>query len=479
MGNDECGRDHIAKSRALNAQGKGAWRVDIRAGGRPIWAGEKKVWQMKNDGSMLNGYVAGHGNLSPEDEALIARRTKALGPAYRLFYETPVHLVRGEGVWLYDKAGEAYLDTYNNVASVGHCHPHVVAATAKQSAIFASHTRYLHDGILDYAERLLATFPPELGHLMMTCSGSEANDLAYRIACAQTGGTGMIVTENAYHGVTHTIAGMSPSLGPGVNLGRDVWTVPAPLASGDVGAEFARGVQAALDDMQRHGVKPAALLVDTVFSSDGVFVDPAGFLAPAVAAMRAAGGVFIADEVQAGFGRTGDAMWGFQRHGLLPDMVSMGKPMGNGYPVAGLVLRPEVIAGFGAKARYFNTFGGNAVAAATAMAVLEVVQNEGLQENARVVGARLAEGLRSLAKRFDCLGQLRATGLFLGQDIQRDGTPDRALAGRIVNEMREAKVLISSTGAGAHILKIRPPLVFAQNHADLFLDRLETVLKRL
>ena len=434
---------------------------------------------MNTEGQMVNAYVAGRGNLSPEDQALVARRAKAMGPAYRLFYETPVHLVRGEGVWLYDKDGNAYLDTYNNVASVGHCHPHVVAATARQSAVFASHTRYLHDTVLDYAEALLATFPRELGHLMMTCTGSEANDLAYRIACAQTGGTGFIVTENAYHGVTHTIAGMSPSLGAGVNLGQHVRIVPAPKSSGDVGAEFARGVQAAIDDLQRHGIKPAALIVDTVFSSDGVFVDPLGFLQPAVAAIRAAGGVFIADEVQPGFGRTGAAMWGFQRHGLIPDMVSLGKPMGNGYPVAGLVIRPEVLAAFGAKARYFNTFGGNAVAAATAMAVLEVVQGEALQDNARVVGTAFAEGLRALAKIYPCLGELRAAGLFLGQDIVTDGAPDAALTGRIVNDLRAARVLISATGPLGHVLKIRPPLVFSQANVDHFLTAFEGVLKRL
>jgi 4-aminobutyrate aminotransferase-like enzyme len=434
---------------------------------------------MKTEGQMVNAYVAGQGTLSEQDQALVARRARAMGPAYRLFYETPVHLVRGEGVWLYDKDGAAYLDTYNNVASVGHCHPHVVAATARQSAVFASHTRYLHETVLSYAEALLATFPSDLAHLMMTCTGSEANDLAYRIACAQTGGTGFIVTDNAYHGVTHTIAGMSPSLGAGVALGEHVRCVPAPKSGGDVGGVFARGVQAAIDDLLRHGIKPAALIVDTVFSSDGVYVDPVGFLQPAVAAIRAAGGVFIADEVQPGFGRTGAAMWGFQRHGVIPDMVSLGKPMGNGYPVAGLVIRPEILASFGAKARYFNTFGGNAVAAATAMAVLEVVQGEGLQENARVVGAAFADGLRSLAKSYSCLGELRAAGLFLGQDIVTDGLPDAALTGRIVNGLREARVLISATGPEGHVLKIRPPLVFSLANVAYFLTAFEGVLARL
>lgn len=429
-------------------------------------------------GTMPNAYQPGKGNLSKADQELVARRQRALGPAYRLFYETPVHLVRGEGVWLYDKDGKAYLDTYNNVASVGHCHPHVVAAMARQAGVLASHTRYLHEGVLAYAEQLLGHFPAELSHVMFTCTGSEANDLAFRIARAHTGGTGFIVTENAYHGVTYAIAGMSPSLGSGVDLGEHVRVVPAPRTGGETGAEFAAGVLAAIRDMQRHGIKPAALIVDTVFSSDGVFADPAGFLAPAVAAIRAAGGLFIADEVQPGFGRTGAAMWGFQRHDVLPDMVSLGKPMGNGYPVAGLVMQPRVIEAFGAKARYFNTFGGNAVAAATAMAVLEVIEGEGLQANCAKVGAAFAEGLRGLAKGHAALGELRAVGLFLGQDIvDGEGRPDAARAGWIVNRLREEGVLISATGPKGHVLKIRPPLVFSHENVAFFLDRLERVLK--
>jgi len=431
--------------------------------------------------AMPNAYVAGQGHLSAEDEALVDRRARALGPAYRLFYETPVHLVRGEGVWLFDREGNAYLDTYNNVASVGHCHPRVVQAMASQAATFASHTRYLHETILDYSERLLATLPAEIGHLMFTCTGSEANDLALRIAREHTGGTGIIVTENAYHGVTLTVAGFSPSLGSGVPLGEHVRTVPAPdPAQGErTGAVFAAGVQAAIDDLTRHGIRPAVLIFDTIFSSDGVIPDPVGFLAPAVAAIRQAGGLFIADEVQPGFGRTGAGMWGFARHGVVPDMISMGKPMGNGYPVAALALRPEVVAGFGARGRYFNTFGGNAVAAATATAVLDVIEEEGLIENARLTGAHLAAGLRALSAQFPILGDVRGAGLFLGADIVRDGRPDAALAHRVVNGLREARVLISATGKNANILKIRPPLVFGRDHADLFLDRLKGVLAAL
>jgi 4-aminobutyrate aminotransferase-like enzyme len=246
--------------------------------------------------------------------------------------------------------------------------------------------------------------------------------------------------------------------------------------AGDLGQAFAAAVQGAVDDLVRHGIKPAVLIVDTVFSSDGVFADPAGFLQPAVDVIRKAGGLFIADEVQPGFGRTGGHWWGFERHGLLPDMVSLGKPMGNGYPVAALVLRPEVLAEFGAKARYFNTFGGNAVACATAIAVMEVIEDEALLHNAATVGAHMAEGLRALARTHASLGPLRATGLFFGQDITRDGTPDGAEAARVVNALRDAGVLISATGPKGHTLKIRPPLILQTSQADLFLEKLDQAL---
>ncbi|MGL4238716.1 aspartate aminotransferase family protein [Tabrizicola sp.] len=430
---------------------------------------------------MPNAYTPGATPLPPEDEARIARRTRLLGPAYRLFYAEPLHITRGDGVWLYDRDGRAYLDTYNNVASVGHCHPRVVAAMTRQASQLATHTRYLHDGILDYAERLLALFPPELSHVMFTCSGSEANDLALRIARAATGGTGVIVTDNAYHGVTLATAEMSMSIGPAVAPGPTVFAVPAPSAENypeGIAKGFAAAVTAACDQMAAKGIKPCALIVDTIFSSDGVRPDPAGFLAPAMAAIRAKGGLFIADEVQPGFGRTGEAMWGFLRHGLVPDMVSLGKPMGNGYPMAGLVIQPQVIAEFGAKARYFNTFGGNAVAAAVGLAVLDVIRDEGLMQNAATVGAAFAQGLRDLAQHHDSIGEIRAAGLFLGTDILTEGQPDGTKAGRLVNDLRRDGILISATGPEGHILKIRPPLPFSMANVDQFLTTLDKVLKQ-
>jgi 4-aminobutyrate aminotransferase-like enzyme len=431
---------------------------------------------------MLNAYVPGQGHLSPGDQALADRRARALGPAYRLFYETPVHLVRGEGVHLYDAQGQAYLDCYNNVAAVGHCHPRVVQAMAAQAALLATHTRYLHDGILDYAERLLARFPPELSQVMFTCTGSEANDLALRIARAATGGTGVIVTDNAYHGVTLATAGMSLSLGPPTAPAATVFPIPAPTPANypaGIGPGLAKAVTGACDRMRTRGLNPAALIVDTIFASDGVHPDPTGFLAPAVTAVRAEGGLFIADEVQPGFGRTGSHMWGFERHGVIPDMVSLGKPMGNGYPLAGLLVQPDILAAFARGSRYFNTFGGNAVAAAVGMAVLDVMKDEGLMQNAAQVGAMLAAGLRDLAARHGALGETRAAGLFLGQEILTDGLPDPARAARLVNALRDQRILVSTTGPTGDSLKIRPPLPFSPGNADQLLTTLDRLLPQL
>jgi 4-aminobutyrate aminotransferase-like enzyme len=443
--------------------------------------------QVVRDKSMLNAYdSAKAAGLGQTERELIARRERLLGPAYRLFYEHPVHVTRGEGVWLFDPDGCPYLDVYNNVASVGHSHPRVVEAIARQAATLNTHTRYLHETVLNYAERLLAKFPAELGNVMFTCTGSEANDLALRISKACTGGTGVIVTRLAYHGVTAAIAEISPSLGPDVPLGGHVRTVPAPDGyrnpGRDVGQVFADHVQQAVDEMRRHGIKPAALIVDTIFSSDGVFSGPPGFLAKAVEVIHAAGGLFIADEVQAGFGRTGDSMWGFQRHGLLPDIVTMGKPMGNGHPIAGLAVRPEAVLEFGRKSRYFNTFGGNPVSCAAGMAVLDVIEQEGLIENARTVGAYIREGFSKLAGRHSLIGDVRGAGFFVGVELVLDRdtrVPATSETARLVNGLREKRVLISATGPYGNVLKVRPQLPFSKENADLLLAATDEVLATL
>lgn len=435
---------------------------------------------------MINAFdTKNAGNLDERTRELVERRQRVLGQPYRMFYEEPVHFDRASGVRLYDEEGNAYLDAYNNVPCVGHCHPRVVKAIAEQAARLNVHTRYLDEGIVTYAERLLGHFPVETNRLMLTCTGSEANDLALRIACNHTSGTGFIVTANAYHGISHAIAAMSPSLGLNVPLASDVRTVSAPdprLAGSveKVGTFFEHEVRAAIADMHRHGIRPAALLVDTIFSSDGVFAEPSGFLAGAVAAIREAGGLFIADEVQAGFGRLGTHMWGFQRHRLVPDLVTMGKPMGNGYPIAGVVAREEVLERFAREARYFNTFGGNPVACAAATSVLDILRDEDLLANATKVGAHMKASFKALSKRHSAIGDVRGEGLFLGVDILNvDGAPSPQVAGAVVNALRRRRVLISASGPLGHVLKIRPPLPFSIADTDELIQVCDEVLYTL
>ena len=435
--------------------------------------------------TMPNGFSAADAErLSDAERRLIERRARLLGPAYRLFYERPLHTVRGEGVWLYDNQGNRYLDAYNNVASIGHCHPRVVRAIASQAAVLNTHTRYLQEGILDYAEDLLATFPTGLDQVMFTCTGSEANDLALRIARQYTGGTGVIITRFAYHGVTGTISELSPSLGSGITLPAHARTVRAPdayrLGAEHVGKLFADDVRAAIADLRAHGIKPAALLLDGIFASDGVLAGPAGFLAEAVKVAQDEGLLYIADEVQSGFARTGDAMWGFQRHGVQPDLVTLGKPMGNGQPIAGVVVRPEILESFGREVRYFNTFGGNPVSCAAAQAVLDVIRDEQLQERSQRIGAFLADGIRQLAERHELIGDVRGAGLFLGVELVTDRASKAPAANQtrqVVNGMRERGVLISAAGPLENILKIRPLLAFEQEHAEMFIDCLDKTLK--
>jgi 4-aminobutyrate aminotransferase-like enzyme len=404
---------------------------------------------------------------------LLSRRARALGPTYTLFYDEPLHIVRAEGVWMYDAEGRRYLDAYNNVPVVGHCHPHVVEELARQARTLNTHTRYLAEQPLELAEKLLATMPRDIGNVVYTCTGSEANDLAARISKTVTGGTGFIITDYAYHGATDTIAGMSPE--DGAPLGPGVYAVPAPLGT-EGAAKFADRVRQCIDLMQAANVKPAALLVDTIFSSDGVVSHPTGFLAEAAAHIRAAGGLFIADEVQPGFGRTGDHMWGFARHGVVPDIVTIGKPMGNGHPVAALAARPELLEAFARHTRYFNTFGGNSVSCAVALAVLHVIEKENLVANARAMGEYLQQGLRKLAQRYSWIREVRGAGLFLGVDLAANPAARltaRQEATRIINDLSRQGVLVGSTGRDSNVLKIRPPLTMVRAEADFLIDALE------
>jgi 4-aminobutyrate aminotransferase-like enzyme len=411
-----------------------------------------------------------------------------MGSAYRLFYDQPLHLVRGEGVWLYDADGRKYLDMYNNVPHVGHCHPRVVEAICRQAGVLNTHTRYLHDNVVDLADRLTAKLPTELDTAMFCCTGSEANELALRIAKKATDGAGFVVTSFSYHGNTQATYEVSTDSIPDAELPDHVVTVPAPDCyrgphRGDGAADkYAAHVCDALDQLRRRGIRPAAFLIDTIVSSSGVVAPPPGYLGRVAEIVRDAGAVFIADEVQPGFGRTGNYFWGFEVDDFVPDIVTMGKPMGNGHPISSVVTRSDLADKFARHSGYFNTFGGNPVSCAAGLAVLDVIEEEQLQQNALTVGQHLAAGLWQLAERYDCIGDVRSSGLFIAVELVADRverTPATEFATRLVNDLCQRGVLTGAIGPDANILKLRPPLVLTKNDADYMLGILDESLSGL
>lgn len=424
--------------------------------------------------------------LDARTRELVDRRDAVLSPGYRLFYAHPLEFVRGSGTKLYTRDGDEHLDVYNNVPSVGHSHPRVTAAIAEQSALLNTHTRYLHEGLIDYAERLIASFSPGLDTLTLVCTGSEANDLALRVAKNATEHRGIIITENAYHGVTTEIAAISPSLGGIDSLADGVRMVRPPIGDGTAMVADAR---AAIADLEATGHGVAALIVDTAFASDG-FIAPSPETRSALAAVQRlvhdAGGLVIADEVQPGFGRLGvtdsePTLWGFTRHALEPDLVTIGKPMANGLPVAGLVARRDLMREFGDTVRYFNTFAGTPVSVAAARATWEVLHDERLPEHAAVVGAELHGLLDDLAVRHDRLRRVRGSGLYLAVDIvdPSTGDPDARTAVALVNALRERRIVISASGRDNAALKLRPPLPFSSDDAVRFITELDGALSDL
>ncbi|MFT8655327.1 MAG: aspartate aminotransferase family protein [Acetobacter papayae] len=433
-----------------------------------------------------NSFQPGDAATLDEKTRRLTDRRAVLGGAYRLFYRNPVHLVRGQGQYLWDAEGTKYLDVYNNVASIGHCHPAVVAAVHEQMQALNTHTRYLHERILDYSDAILATMPTPINRVMYMCTGSEANDLAIRIARAHTGGTGLIVTREAYHGTSALTSGASPALGSAQPVDTTTWLVPAPDAyrvdTPDPGLWFAAQIQSCVDDMTAQGVKFSGFIADSIFSSDGVLPGSPGFMQAAIQTVHRNGGVFIADEVQPGFARTGESFWGFGRHELVPDIVTTGKPMGNGMPVSGLMAKAPVLASFSETTPYFNTFGGNPVSIAAAQAVLNVIQTENLQEHSRSVGERLLSELRALQNKHHCIGNVRGAGLFIGLELVRNRQtkePDRALALDLIEALRDAHVLTSVAGPYGNVLKLRPPLAFQHHDIDWLVGALDQCLSRL
>jgi 4-aminobutyrate aminotransferase-like enzyme/Ser/Thr protein kinase RdoA (MazF antagonist) len=415
---------------------------------------------------------------------LLARRKRVL-PSSPLFYTEPVHLVRGEGVWLFDADGRRYLDCYNNVPVVGHSHPRVARAVAAQQHVLATHSRYLHEAIVELAERVTATLPPALDAMLVVNSGSEANDLAWRIARAATGRGGALVTAHAYHGLTQATHALSPEEWAKGEQHAHVATVPAP--DGYRGAyrreqdgwagRYADAIGDAVLALGDLGL--AAAYLDPGFTAEGILAPPPDYLSAAAQRVGTAGGLLIADEVQAGYGRSGTGLWSFSASGVEPDMMVLGKPMGNGFPVAALVVRSDLLSQVPQETELFSTFGGNPVACSAALAVLDVIEEEGLVQRAAQSGSYLRSGLQELADRHELIGDVRGNGLLVGVELVTDRAarlPAASQAGQAAEAMRAHGVLLGVTGPDGNVLKIRPPLAFGREHADLLINRLDEVL---
>jgi 4-aminobutyrate aminotransferase-like enzyme len=424
------------------------------------------------------------------DDGLLAERRRLLGPSLSLSYRTPLHIVRGEGAWLFDAAGRAYLDCVNNVAHVGHANPRVVEAGIAQMRLLNTNTRYLHETVVRYADRLTALLPKHLEVCYFTNSGSEANELALRLARTATGRPDVATVDVAYHGNTQRLVEVSPYKfnGPGgAGQPDDVQVMPLPDpyrgahrgAGPEVAEAYLAGAREVLDRAASAGHPAGAVIAEGIPSVAGQIVPPPGWLAGLFDAARAIGAVPIADEVQVGFGRVGSAVWAFEAQGARPDIVTMGKPIGNGHPPGAVVTTRAIADAFANGMEYFNTFGGNPVSAAIGLAVLDVIADEGLQEHARLVGERLLAGLSELAGRHDAIGDVRGAGLLVGFELVRDRAtraPDAELASELVNRAAEAGVLLSTDGPDHDVIKIKPPMVFAAADADRLVETVDAVL---
>ncbi len=428
--------------------------------------------------------------LPRNSEEILDLRRRHLGPNLSVHYRKPLKVVRGFRQFLYDEDGQAFLDAVNNVPHVGHCHPRVIRAAREQMAVLNTNTRYLHDHIIEYAIRLEEHLPEPLSVFFFVCSGSEANDLALRLARTHTRRRDTIVVDGAYHGNLSSLIEISPYKfdGPG-GQGAPPYVHKVPTPDGyrglyknndpEAGEKYARHVQKALERIQGQGGRVGAFIAESLMGSAGQIVYPAGFLKRAFSHTRRAGGVCIADEVQVGFGRVGTHFWGFETQGVIPDIVTMGKPIGNGHPLAAVATTPEIAASFETGMEYFNTFGGNPVSCAVGLAVLDVLRDEDLQRSALEVGDYLKAGLEELGTRHELIGEVRGLGLFLGIEFvldQESLDPATEEAATIAERMRDKKILVSTDGPHGNVVKIKPPLVFARADADRLIETLDQVL---
>jgi len=419
---------------------------------------------------------------------LLARRNRALGAGTPLFYEHPLHIVRGEGVNLYDPDGRRYVDMYNNVPCVGHANPRVVEAMTRQQATLNVHSRYLHEAVVEFCERLAALHGPEIESVILTCSGTEANEVALRMARFVTGKRGILCTDSTYHGNSELVGSLS-RLGKQPSANPSVRAFPFPekfrpitngLSEADLCEAYLQKLAAAIADLQASGEGVAAMIVCSIFANEGLPDIPAGFMPRACAKVREAGGLVIADEVQAGYARTGN-WWGYQVTGFTPDIVVTGKPMGNGLPLAATAASRSLVETFRARTRYFNTFASSPLQAAVGMAVLDEIEQRDLRGNVAAVGTALKAALTQRKGASDTIGDVRGHGLFIGVELVQpaDKTPDTDLAKRVINRLKDKGFLTSNAGAFANVVKIRPPLPFSQADAAEFLVAWDATIAEL
>lgn len=421
--------------------------------------------------------------VSADTAELLQRRHAVLGPHAPMFYSEPLQIVTASGVHVTGADGRIYLDAYNNVPHVGHCHPSVVEAISKQLATLNLHSRYLTSAPIDYAEALLSHFPATLDRMFFTNSGSEANDLALRMASFKTQNSGILVSDYSYHGNTQALASLTTALTVSEPLGNHIRTFTTPDTrdpSFSVEDAFAQ-IDRAINELQKSGHGVAAVLFDPLFSTEGLPDLPAGYINGLCARVRNAGGLVVSDEVQSGFGRTADHMWGFESAGFGPDMVVLGKPMGNGFPLGGVIAPADVVESFSAENQYFNTFATSPVAAAAGNAVLKVMREEELMHRAQLASAQFRSGMQQLVDADDRLIGVQGTGMFLGIQFVDPGTgaPDGETARAVVDAMRDNGVLIGRVGRHGDVLKIRPPLAFGPEDTPVALDALENSLTQL
>ena len=421
---------------------------------------------------------------------IIKKRNKYLAPSFSVSYDSPLHIVRGRGQYLYDSNGKKYLDAVNNISHVGHCHPKVIEAANNQNKKLNTNTRYLHDSILDYAQNLTRTLPDELEICYFTNSGSESNDLALRIARLYNDSYESIVLSGAYHGHTSSLIDISPYkfLGSGGKGKPDyVHVIPMPdmyrgehkMADAKPEEYYVDLVKNTITKIKKKSKQLAFFIVEPIMGCGGQIIIPSSFMRETFKIVKEAGGLFIVDEVQIGFGRLGSHFWGFEMSGIIPDIITLGKSIGNGHPLSVVITKKNIAQAFNNGMEYFNSFGGNPVSCEVGQAVLDIIKQEELQKNAHETGAYLLDGLKGIQNKYNIIGDVRGRGLFIGIELIKNfdkmvPAPDETEL--VVNQMKQKGILISSDGPDHNVLKIKPPLVFNRNNADYFLESFEAVM---